>query len=115
MYISKKNINKMKIINKFKRKIKDEVMLYEYHARGDLESMKKQSKRFDRIFLSLQIRIIILVVSIAISVSSFVYLTTINISLYYSIPLTLLLIYLVKTVLSAVAKVLIKLSGEEQQ
>lgn len=104
----------MKLINKIKQKIKDEVMLYEYHARGDLTSMKAQSRRFDKLFLSIQLKIVIFLVAIGISILSFLYFRTFDINLYYSIPMTLILIYLIKVVLSAIAKALIKLSESEK-
>ena len=98
----------MKIIRIIKRKVKDELMLALFNSElGSFSNMKRASNKFDDVYITIQMRLIIWLLSLTFSVLLFIYFRYLEISLWVSIPLTFICIYILKEMLIIIGRSLI--------
>lgn len=99
-----------------KQRIKDDYMLILFESKqGSLDNLRRANKSFDRIFMSIQMRVIIWLVVIALSIMMFFYMRYQGLHILISMPISLLLMFLVKKSLDLMAYALILKKKEEEK
>lgn len=89
--------------------VKDEYMLNLFNsAEGSLDTLKMASTIFDKVFLSVQMRMVIWIVGTIIALILLLFFRHIGLSYWISIPVSLLLTYLIKNALRLLAISLVK-------
>lgn len=99
-----------------RQRIKDDYMLILFESKqGSFDNLKKANSSFDRVFMSIQMRIIIWLVVIALSIVMFFYMRYQGVHVLVSMPISLLLMFLVKKSLDLMAYALILKKKEEER
>jgi len=99
LYKMKKSKKKSVVaaLNSIKGKVKDEYMLNLFESEGgSLENLKKANGMFDKVFLSIQMRLIIWIVGIAIGILLYYYFRFVGLHFLMAFSISILLSYMIK-------------------
>lgn len=93
-----------------KRQLKDAYMLELFESKhGGLDNLKRHNQAFDIAFVKTKMIFIIWLVMLGMAIASFLYMRYNGVSLWLSIPISLLFLVLLKKVLEKMAKALLEI------
>lgn len=106
---NQKKISVVEAFNSLKRIVKDDYMLNVYeNGDASIENLQRSGKKFDNVFLNIQMKMIIIIAGLAIGFILYYYFRFKGLHFLIAFPLTLLLSYLFKRSLELLAIALIR-------